>query len=81
MCTSGCGSGCFKALWCILSLILGASDQMNNLFRFFCSISSLQVIAEADVLGSCCVRFLLCKVLVVSLIIDFLRKSLREEIF
>ena len=32
--------------------------------------------AEADVF-----RFLSCKVLVVSLIIDFLRKSLREEIF
>ena len=28
-----------------------------------------------------CLRFLLCKVLVVSLIIDFLCKSLREEIF
>ena len=26
MCTSDCGSGCFKVLWCILSLILGASD-------------------------------------------------------
>ena len=26
MCTSDCGSGCFKALWCILSLIVGASD-------------------------------------------------------
>ena len=25
MCTSDCGSGCFKVLWCILSLILGAS--------------------------------------------------------
>ena len=42
---------------------------MSNLFRFFCSISSPQVTAEADVLvlGSS----LLCKVLVVSLIIDF----------
>ena len=46
---------------------------MSNLFRFFCCISLLQVTAEADVL--------LCKVLVVSLIIDFLRKSLREEMF
>ena len=27
-------------------------------FRFSCCISSLQVTAEADVLGSCCVRFL-----------------------
>ena len=26
MCISNCGSGCFKVLWCILSLILGASD-------------------------------------------------------
>ena len=26
MYTSDCGSGCFKVLWCILSLILGASD-------------------------------------------------------
>ena len=26
MCTSDCGSGCFKVLWCILLLILGASD-------------------------------------------------------
>ena len=26
MCTSDCGSGCFKVLWCILWLILGASD-------------------------------------------------------
>ena len=26
MCTSACGSGCFKVLWYILSLILGASD-------------------------------------------------------
>ena len=26
MCTSDCGSGCFKVLWCILTLILGASD-------------------------------------------------------
>ena len=26
MCTSDCGSGSFKDLWCILSLILGASD-------------------------------------------------------
>ena len=26
MCTSDCGSGCFKVLWCILSLILGVSD-------------------------------------------------------
>ena len=26
LCTSGGGSGCFKVLWCILSLILGASD-------------------------------------------------------
>ena len=26
MCTSDCGSGCFKVLWSILSLILGASD-------------------------------------------------------
>ena len=24
--TSNCGSGCFKVLWCTLSLILGASD-------------------------------------------------------
>ena len=49
---------------------------MSNLFRFFCCISSLQVTEEADV-----VRFLLCMVLVVSLIIDYLRKSLREERF
>ena len=49
---------------------------MSNHFRFFCCSSSLQVTAEADVLGS-----FLCKVLVVSLIIDFLRNSLREEIF
>ena len=28
-----------------------------------------------------CVRFLLCKVLVMSLIIDFLRKNMREETF
>ena len=48
----------FKVLWCILSLILGASDQMSNLVRFFCCSSSLQVTAEADVLGSSCVRFL-----------------------
>ena len=26
MCASDCGRGCFKVLWCILSLILGASD-------------------------------------------------------
>ena len=39
---------------------------MSNLFRFFCCISS-----EADVL--------LCKILVVSLTIDFLR--LRDQIF
>ena len=26
MCTSDCCSGCFKVLWYILSLILGASD-------------------------------------------------------
>jgi len=26
MCTSDCGSGSFKVLWCILSLILSASD-------------------------------------------------------
>ena len=26
MCTSDCGSGCFKVLWYILSLILDASD-------------------------------------------------------
>ena len=26
MCTNDCGSGCFKVLWCILSLILLASD-------------------------------------------------------
>ena len=26
MCASDCGSGCFKVLWCILSLILGESD-------------------------------------------------------
>ena len=26
MCTSDCGGGCFKVLWCILLLILGASD-------------------------------------------------------
>ena len=26
MCTSDCCSGCFKNLWCILWLILGASD-------------------------------------------------------
>ena len=26
MCTSDSGSECFKVLWCILSLILGASD-------------------------------------------------------
>ena len=26
MCTSDCGSGCFKVIWYILSLILGASD-------------------------------------------------------
>ena len=26
MCTSDCGSGYLKVLWCILSLILGASD-------------------------------------------------------
>ena len=26
MCTSDCGRGCFKVLWSILSLILGASD-------------------------------------------------------
>ena len=25
-CASACGSGCFQVLWCILSLILGASD-------------------------------------------------------
>ena len=43
---------------------------MRNLFRFFRCISSLQVTAEADVLGSCS-----------EFIIDFLRKSLREEIF
>ena len=30
MCASGCGSGCFKVLWCILSLILGASNWMSN---------------------------------------------------
>ena len=29
MCTSDCGSGCFKVLWCILSLILGASDYKH----------------------------------------------------
>ena len=26
MCTSDCGSGCFKVLWYIVSLILGASE-------------------------------------------------------
>ena len=26
ICTSDCGSGCLEVLWCILSLILGASD-------------------------------------------------------
>ena len=26
MCTTDCGNGCFKVLWCILWLILGASD-------------------------------------------------------
>ena len=26
LCTSDCGSGCSKVLWCILSLTLGASD-------------------------------------------------------
>ena len=26
MCISDCGSGCFRVLWCILSLTLGASD-------------------------------------------------------
>ena len=26
MCTSDCGSECFKVLWCILSLILDATD-------------------------------------------------------
>ena len=31
MCTSDCGSGCFKVLWCILSLILRASDY--NMYR------------------------------------------------
>ena len=46
MCTSNCVSGCFKVTF-----------LESNLFRFFC-ISSLQVAAEADVLGSCCVRFL-----------------------
>ena len=56
--TIDCGSGCFKVLWCILSLILGTSDKMSNLFRFFCCISSLQLTAEADVLGSCCERVL-----------------------
>ena len=51
---------------------------MSNLFRFFCCISLLQVTAEPDVF-----RFLLCKVPVVSLIIDFFcarvcgRKSFR----
>ena len=69
MSTKDYGSGCFEVLWCILSLMLGANDLMSNRFRFFCCISSLQVTAEADVLG-----FLLCKVLVVSLIIDFLRR-------
>ena len=58
MCTSDCGSGSFKVLRCILSLILEASDQMSNLVRFFCCSSSLQVTAEANVLRSCCVRFL-----------------------
>ena len=38
---------------------------MSNLFRFLCCISSLQVTEEAEV------WFFLCKVLVVSLIIDF----------
>ena len=26
MCTNDYGSGCFEVLWCILSLMLGASD-------------------------------------------------------
>ena len=30
MCTSDGGSVCFKVLWCILSLILGASDNKSN---------------------------------------------------
>ena len=75
ICTSDCGSGCFKVLLCTLSLILGPSDQMSNL-----QILLLYFITASDC-RSRCLRFLLCKVLVVSLIIDFLRKSLREEIF
>ena len=66
MCKSDCGSGCFKVLWCILSLILGASDKMSNRFRFFCC----KFITASDC-RSRCPRFMLCKVLLVSLIIDF----------
>ena len=47
---------------------------MRNLFRFFCCISSLQVSAEADV-------FVCLLLVLLSLVIDFLCKSLREEIF
>ena len=50
---------------------------MSNLFIFFCCISSV----TASDCRSSCLRFLLCKDLVVTLIIDFLRKSLRWEIF
>ena len=49
---------------------------MSNLFK----ILLLYFITASD-WRSRCLRFLLCKVLEVSLIIDFLRKSLREEIF
>ena len=30
MCTRDCSSGCFKVLWCILPLILGASDSVDE---------------------------------------------------
>ena len=49
---------------------------MCNLFY----ILLLYFIIESDC-RSRCLRFLLCKVLLVSLVIDFLRKSLRDQIF
>ena len=69
-----CGSGFFKDLGCILSLVLGTSDAATFLGSLLYFITAIDC-------RSRCVRFLLCKVLVVSLITDFLRKNLREETF
>ena len=51
ICTTDCGSGCFKVLWCILSLILGASD-LRHVCNDHVSNGTLRMYVTASVTHS-----------------------------